>query len=93
MLQPCLRALFGAFTGEARAKLNICRSVTVALPLAASWNYHMVKRWEETFNKDGVFFSSRFSPDLEEQLKVHQTHEYLKQTTGLLLHAAFPVGV
>lgn len=56
-LQPCPRALFGAFVGRARAKLNICRSITVALPLAASWNYHMVKRWEGTINKDDGFFS------------------------------------
>lgn len=52
----------------------------------------MVKR-QGTVNKEDVFFfPPRYSPDLGEQLKVHQTREYSKKVTGLLLlHAALSV--
>lgn len=58
----------------------------VALPLAASWNYQTIK-------KRMGFPPPKSSPDLEKQLKVHQTHQYSKEATGLLLHTAFSVGV
>lgn len=49
------RVLSGAFTGKARAKLNVCRSILAAFALAASWNYHAVNRWEKIINKRDGF--------------------------------------
>lgn len=54
----------------------------------------MVKRQETVNKEDGVlfFFPPRCSTDLGEQLKVHQTREYSKKVTGLLLlHTALSV--